>query len=899
MNAVAPLQNAAVKPQQSSPLGRGGMLLQRQCACGSPTSSLTGECEECKSKKGLQAKLTIGASNDPLELEADRVADQVLAAPLNSAVSVAPPRIQRFSGQSTRQMDTAPVSVDRVLAGSGRPLEPALRQDMEQRFGHDFSRVRVHSGAAAEQSARDVSAHAYTVDHNIVFGADQFAPETHEGRRLLAHELSHVVQQTGAEEIRVRRRDEEDLPPIFLEGVPCAAVSTPKIHAAKSVVQRQGDSVDQSVAPSLSVTETNIVATPPRSLRSLIGTADYYAERASDFASRNPGEIPPDYYFGYGDKYVKRFVKVLRPTLSPAGKKWLDCTLVALQTAIEERRDANVWAFAELEQDNDKFKDFAYGTHSNAYVSCGVCELSIVDETKIVLTPDAKDLLGFEGIKQIADSFLQCQVNWFYPAGPAEMQAKRSIGASKDPLEQEADRVADQVLTAPLNSAVSVAPPRIQRFSGQTTGQMDTAPANVYHVLASSGRPMEPALRQDMEQCFGYDFSRVRVHTGAAAEQSAREVNANAYTAGHNIVFGTGRFAPGTHEGKRLLAHELTHVVQQSGSDGSSKQTYAGQHIMPSLNSRTILLQREKESKPQSCAGWTCLADLSACGSPDPGKTGNGEASTSWSLSAMIDVDVATPEEVGITTFGHSYVKFNESNGTEYTYGFYPQTTAEAVFGSVKSRPGCIVHPDLTHAPCVDYQESFQLTKAEYDKALANAKLYCEVKPDYELFDANCTSFVAKTVESAGKSLPAYRGKVSPANKTADNPNTLLNSLKARDEAKKPKQPANPGLLAEEIINLVDSQQARSAFEILNGMWMVVMIETLEMLNKRGYLNYLFESFSVAQNVNKPRLKTAMQAVQLKASTAKPALSETQEILKNDPVLPDQQKQEIAAYLNK
>jgi hypothetical protein len=144
----------------------------------------------------LQAKLTIGASNDPLEQEADRVADQVLAAPLNSAVSGAPPRIQRHTERSTGLADTTPASVDRVLASSGRPLEPVLRQDMEQRFGYDFSRVRVHIGGEAEQSARDVRARAYTVGPNVVFGAGRFSPATHEGRRLIAHELTHVVQQS-------------------------------------------------------------------------------------------------------------------------------------------------------------------------------------------------------------------------------------------------------------------------------------------------------------------------------------------------------------------------------------------------------------------------------------------------------------------------------------------------------------------------------------------------------------------------------------------------------------------------------------------------------------------------------------------------------------------------------
>lgn len=155
-------------------------------------------CEECQGKR-LQRKLTIGSSNDPLEAEADRVADQVLATPAHSIVSSSPPRIQRFTGQSTGDAGTAPASVDRVLSGSGSPLDLALRHDMEQRFGHDFSTVRVHAGEAAEQSARDVNANAYTVGHNVVFGVGRFAPGTHEGRRLLAHELAHVVQQSGVD----------------------------------------------------------------------------------------------------------------------------------------------------------------------------------------------------------------------------------------------------------------------------------------------------------------------------------------------------------------------------------------------------------------------------------------------------------------------------------------------------------------------------------------------------------------------------------------------------------------------------------------------------------------------------------------------------------------------------
>ncbi|RFC37559.1 MAG: protein of unknown function (DUF4157) [Candidatus Nitrotoga sp. LAW] len=182
------------------------LLLRRKYALGMPKSSPASKSE---GKLRLQAKLSIGASNDPLEQEADRVTDQVLAAPAHSSVSGPAPHIQRFTGQAAGDAGTVPASVDRVLSGSGSPLDPAIQQDMGQRFGHDFSQVRVHTDFAAKQSAQDINAHAYTVGHNIVFGAGGFAPESHEGRKLIAHELTHVVQQTGAAGIHAGQSSEK------------------------------------------------------------------------------------------------------------------------------------------------------------------------------------------------------------------------------------------------------------------------------------------------------------------------------------------------------------------------------------------------------------------------------------------------------------------------------------------------------------------------------------------------------------------------------------------------------------------------------------------------------------------------------------------------------------------
>lgn len=208
--------------QQQAPAAHQALAgaLQRKCDCGSHT--LAGaQCLECaQGGSPMQRKtdtsagaaprpaaFTVGARDDALEREAERVADQVLAAPARPAVNGVWPRIQRFARYADEPEQAVPASVEQVLAGSGRPLEPALRRDMGQRFGRDFSRVRVHSGAAAQESARELGAHAYTVGHHIVFGAHRFAPQTQSGRHLLAHELTHVLQQTGADGMTAARGD--------------------------------------------------------------------------------------------------------------------------------------------------------------------------------------------------------------------------------------------------------------------------------------------------------------------------------------------------------------------------------------------------------------------------------------------------------------------------------------------------------------------------------------------------------------------------------------------------------------------------------------------------------------------------------------------------------------------
>jgi hypothetical protein len=172
----------------------------------------------------IQAKLVVGRGDDPLEWEADAVANRIMgtAEPV-AQMPAAPGRLSRscaaceatgretvnrkriepddeVHGKLRGSPPTMTADLERRVReiGSGKPLPAASRAFFEPRFGYDFSRVRVHDNPAETALASRLNARAFTHGPNIVFGAGQFAPETHEGQHLLAHELAHVVQQGQA-----------------------------------------------------------------------------------------------------------------------------------------------------------------------------------------------------------------------------------------------------------------------------------------------------------------------------------------------------------------------------------------------------------------------------------------------------------------------------------------------------------------------------------------------------------------------------------------------------------------------------------------------------------------------------------------------------------------------------
>jgi hypothetical protein len=114
----------------------------------------------------------------------------------------------------------------------------------------------------------------------------------------------------------------------------------------------------------------------------------------------------------------------------------------------------------------------------------------------------------------------------------------------------------------------------LQRAAGNAAvaGLVEAERSPVHDVINSSGRPLEPEVRGDMEARLGADFSDVRIHDDSAAAASASAVNAHAYTVGSNVVFQRDTYDPSSHAGQVTLAHELTHVIQQRTGpvDGTS-----------------------------------------------------------------------------------------------------------------------------------------------------------------------------------------------------------------------------------------------------------------------------------------------------------------------------------------
>lgn len=201
--ASAEIQSGVPAPEQVVPIffrqsHPHHFTLQRskaQCACG-------GDCPRCQATPLIQPARTLDAPGEKSEQEADTMAEQAMSITQTPEQQL---QAKETNGQQSLVANDVHSPVE-SLPSVGEPLSASTRAFFEPRLGHDFSRVRVHTDERATKSARAMNALAYTVGNDVVFKAGHYQPDTDTGRKLLAHELAHVVQQRAVAKPLVQRK---------------------------------------------------------------------------------------------------------------------------------------------------------------------------------------------------------------------------------------------------------------------------------------------------------------------------------------------------------------------------------------------------------------------------------------------------------------------------------------------------------------------------------------------------------------------------------------------------------------------------------------------------------------------------------------------------------------------
>lgn len=158
---------------------------------------------DSSSQKLIQSKLTVGKSNDKYEKQADAVAGSIIRMPQNNFAhqKTSPETITPFIQAKSETAVTVSNSVSNKISssqGSGSSIDSNTQSFMSSRFGNDFSDVKIHTDNEAIQMNRELNAKAFTTGNNIYFNEGQYQPDTDTGKHLLAHELTHTLQQNGA-----------------------------------------------------------------------------------------------------------------------------------------------------------------------------------------------------------------------------------------------------------------------------------------------------------------------------------------------------------------------------------------------------------------------------------------------------------------------------------------------------------------------------------------------------------------------------------------------------------------------------------------------------------------------------------------------------------------------------
>ena len=683
----------------------------------------------------IQPKLVVGPPDDKYEREADKVAEQVMrtakscpqcevksgeedafrAKPIahqitylqREDVGEATPKNQAC-GQ-TSQVCPRIESGFNSLRGSGQPLAKSERKFFESRFDHDFGQVRVHTGAKAAKLARALDSHAFTVGRDIVFGAGEYVPETTEGRELLAHELTHVVQQhAGA--IKVQRRNDEVVEClrdnaqaclVHLHGDESEALSAAKdlycgncvslVHLTNAPdgqnsnrcrllrfeVSEGGQTTTCCVDPNRMFNDSLLgidqhgqwtdaswrlhwnswnsrnpryrgcncnpdsMCQTPRFIREVPVAIDpiksqlrFALERCRTTSPPSVGPIAPNqainptvaFHGNLPDSSLNiRSYCVGSEHEATYGRRPADPQLIIRGRRVSFNAYCDARAYPDRIMNPyigmpSKPKDFVLVTQSQDF------DALVQQGRNVVLqSPNAPDdgslsvflrngryfnieaqrgqprttqeqigvgqsVLRHLGVRGSSIGCPPAQNHSLCPdcrsrqtsANPAistsapeqsQPSPARSIMETDEGEGKNAENIIQMssrpgVENEQNGNAGNKETEEIEQVRDQRLAAASDVEADI-NSWTAGGQPLSENIRSLFEPQFNHDFGSVRIHAGSQASEYAQALGAQAFTIGQDIFFGSGQYAPGRTTGQRLLAHELTHVIQQGYASDS------------------------------------------------------------------------------------------------------------------------------------------------------------------------------------------------------------------------------------------------------------------------------------------------------------------------------------------
>jgi Domain of unknown function (DUF4157) len=603
-------------------------MLQRTCDCGEHTGG--GECEDCKKKKKM-----------PLQRYANGSASPAIAPPV----------------------------VHSVLRSPGQPLDEDTQTYFASRFGHDFSGARVHTDEQAAESARAVSALAYTVGSHVVFDAGRYSPANSGGRRLLAHELTHVVQQ---------QHESISSPHYRLE-----------VGPSQDSFELEADQMADHIASGMEASQEAGSNLPPTHVALRLQRAEAAAPGPSratvpllaenDARDTQSGQMRKGEFL---DNLQVSVCATADEVLSSVGRSAQGCPYIErwighLRTKSSQYVERGIRKYAPDSAGVTKAED--YIPLVSARVRRGVARWAKTGE--ITEVPD--ELRG----QLFAANVL----------GAAE----RLISGIGGAIGGVASAVAGGV-----NKAVSAIG---SVFAKERDGGVrDAASPDEIQSHLHSGHPLDIGIKSRMETAFGSDFSAVRVHTDSSAADLSTRLNARAFTIGRDVAFASGEYQPGTVIGDALVAHELAHVMQQSKAPAglAPKVNNAAEHsaleedadlsalgAVVSLwsDSRASLAAIGKRSVPslrsglrlQRCAAKQAQTPVATPAAKPAGATQSAEGATAEGTAAGSEASTAASQvPCGGSNKASTYAPTEQ--------GLDPQADLGSLFGVTSKMPASV-----------------------------------------------------------------------------------------------------------------------------------------------------------------------------------------------------------------